>query len=184
MSAAHAAIASHAGGEGNEDDEVYAVAQAVDDAGDGDVDDDDYDSVVMTGTKQKIEPLAALDHAAIQYDEFAKDFYEESAEIAKMSHAEVIHCTALMVMQSAILVSHPYPPASLCEGHACGAGPALKSCMRPHASRLHRAHAAPVSQSLLRPIRHACLALQTLCLPVSCAPSELPHVLVLNAVSC
>lgn len=90
LSAAHAAIATHAGGTGNEDDEVYAVAQAVDDAEHADLDNDDYDAVA--GGKQKIEPLPALDHAAIEYDDFAKDFYEEAAAITKMSHAEVMAC--------------------------------------------------------------------------------------------
>ncbi|KAK9804524.1 hypothetical protein WJX73_004516 [Symbiochloris irregularis] len=93
MSAAHAAIVTHAGGTGNEDDEVYAVAKAMDDAQNAGLDDDDdddgYDNAPAAGGKQKIDPLAALDHASIQYDEFAKDFYEEAAEVTKMSHAEV-----------------------------------------------------------------------------------------------
>ena len=39
--------------------------------------------------RRDIAPLAALDHSAVAYEPVAKDFYEESADIAAMSDAEV-----------------------------------------------------------------------------------------------
>lgn len=35
------------------------------------------------------DPLALVDHSAIEYDEFAKDFYSDAPAIAAMSEAEV-----------------------------------------------------------------------------------------------
>lgn len=40
------------------------------------------------GGKMKIEALAALDHAAVEYADFAKDFYEEAPEIFAMDDRE------------------------------------------------------------------------------------------------
>ena len=66
------------------DEEVYATADAVDGANVT-----DYDELVSQGDKKSIEPLPALDHSNIEYDDFGKDFYEEKAEIAAMTPAEV-----------------------------------------------------------------------------------------------
>lgn len=41
------------------------------------------------GGKLKIEALPGLDHSAVEYDEFAKDFYEEAPEIFAMDDSEV-----------------------------------------------------------------------------------------------
>ena len=71
----------------NSDEEVYAAARAVDGADQYDSDDNPMGPGVID--KKKIEPLPALDHAAIEYDEFAKDFYEEAPAIAAMTPAEV-----------------------------------------------------------------------------------------------
>lgn len=86
QSAAAAAAAdamAHASGYGS-DEEVYATARAVDDAEDTDV-----DGVAAAVDRKRIQPLPALDHASIEYDDFAKDFYEEHPNLAAMSHAEV-----------------------------------------------------------------------------------------------
>lgn len=46
------------------------------------------------GRKRTIDPLAPIDHSAIDYDEFGKDFYSEHPSIAAMSDAEVGNATA------------------------------------------------------------------------------------------
>eukprot|EP00891_Asterochloris_glomerata_P004743 jgi/Astpho2/4743/gw1.00067.63.1_t len=83
--AAAAALATQMQNEGyGSDDEVYATADAVDGANVT-----DYDELVSQGDKKTVEPLPALDHSNIEYDDFGKDFYEEKAEIAAMTPAEV-----------------------------------------------------------------------------------------------
>ena len=43
----------------------------------------------------KIEALAALEHGDVEYDDFAKDFYEEAPEVFAMDDKEVSHlCSA------------------------------------------------------------------------------------------
>ncbi|PKU86302.1 DEAD-box ATP-dependent RNA helicase 24 [Dendrobium catenatum] len=69
----------------NSDEEVYAAAKAVD-AGMLEYDSDDNPIVV---DKRKIEPIPALDHSAIDYDAFNKDFYEEKPSISGMSELDV-----------------------------------------------------------------------------------------------
>ncbi|XP_020588232.1 DEAD-box ATP-dependent RNA helicase 24 [Phalaenopsis equestris] len=69
----------------NSDDEVYAAAKAVD-AGLLEYDSDDNPIVV---DKRKIEPLPALDHSAMDYDAFNKDFYEENSSISGMNELDV-----------------------------------------------------------------------------------------------
>ena len=65
------------------DEEVYATAKAVDDA-------DGYDETELDSLdKKKIEPLVALDHANMEYDDFAKDFYEEPPALKALSFPEV-----------------------------------------------------------------------------------------------
>ena len=54
-------------------------------AGGGDDDEDD----AAAGGRRGIEALAPLDHTAQVYAEFAKDFYEEAPDIAKMTDPEV-----------------------------------------------------------------------------------------------
>jgi ATP-dependent RNA helicase DDX42 len=71
-----AADALHAGY--GSDEEVYAVAKAVD-AGTLEYDSDDNPIVV---DKRKIEPIPALDHSSIDYEPFNKDFYEEKHSIS------------------------------------------------------------------------------------------------------
>ena len=65
------------------DEEVYATAKAVDDA-------DGYDERELDNVdKKKIEPLVALDHANMEYDDFVKDFYEEPLALKALSFSEV-----------------------------------------------------------------------------------------------
>ncbi|KAG1371363.1 hypothetical protein COCNU_16G004570 [Cocos nucifera] len=67
------------------DEEVYAVAKAVD-AGMIEYDSDDNPIGV---DKKKIEPIPALDHSTIEYEPFNKDFYEEKPSISGMSEQDV-----------------------------------------------------------------------------------------------
>lgn len=60
------------------DEEVYAAAKAVD-AGLLEYDEDDNPVVV---DRRKIEPLAPLEHSAIEYEGFNKDFYEEKPSVS------------------------------------------------------------------------------------------------------
>lgn len=75
-------MVSVSGAEYGSDDEVYVVADATDAA------DPRRQEEVLKETKA-IDPLPPIDHSNIVYDEFAKDFYEESAEVAAMTPAEV-----------------------------------------------------------------------------------------------
>ncbi|XP_057966710.1 DEAD-box ATP-dependent RNA helicase 24 isoform X2 [Malania oleifera] len=68
------------------DEEVYAVAKAVD-AGTIEYDSDDNPIVV---DKKRIEPIPALDHSTIDYEPFNKDFYEEKASISGMNEQDVV----------------------------------------------------------------------------------------------
>ena len=80
--AARAMASADASGYGS-DEEVYATAKAVDDA-------DGYDEQELNNVdKKKIEPLVALDHANMEYDDFVKDFYEEPPALKALSHPEV-----------------------------------------------------------------------------------------------
>lgn len=64
------------------DDEVYALASAVDAA------DPRYEEE-RSADKKAIDPLPPVDHSNIEYDGFVKDFYQEPAEISAMTPAEV-----------------------------------------------------------------------------------------------
>lgn len=66
------------------DEEVYATARAVDDA-------DGYDAAALTevADRKKIDPLPALDHANMEYDDFVKNFYEEPPALKALSVLEV-----------------------------------------------------------------------------------------------
>lgn len=68
------------------DEEVYAAARAVDA---GQVEYDLDDNPVVTLDKKKIEPLDPVDHTEVDYDDFAKDLYDENLEITAMSEPEV-----------------------------------------------------------------------------------------------
>eukprot|EP00252_Welwitschia_mirabilis_P010211 TRINITY_DN23381_c0_g1_i1.p1 TRINITY_DN23381_c0_g1~~TRINITY_DN23381_c0_g1_i1.p1 ORF type:complete len:856 (+),score=165.40 TRINITY_DN23381_c0_g1_i1:380-2569(+) len=70
----------------NSDEEVYAVAKAIDS---GQLEYDSDDNPIVSLEKKKIEPLPPLDHSQIEYDSFNKDFYEESPSIAAMSVLDV-----------------------------------------------------------------------------------------------
>jgi ATP-dependent RNA helicase DDX42 len=48
---------------------------------------DDDDNPILK--KKQIEPLTALDHTKIEYEEFEKNFYDEPEDIAAMSENEV-----------------------------------------------------------------------------------------------
>ncbi|GIL70856.1 hypothetical protein Vretimale_3928 [Volvox reticuliferus] len=65
------------------DQEVYATAKALE----GGADDDDEEETA--GARRNVEALAPLDHSAMVYAPFAKDFYEEAPEIVAMTDAEV-----------------------------------------------------------------------------------------------
>ena len=64
------------------DDEVYALANAVDAA------DPQYEEE-RSADKKSVDPLSPVDHSNIEYDDFGKDFYKESPELAATSPAEV-----------------------------------------------------------------------------------------------
>ena len=64
------------------DDEVYALASAVDAA------DPRYEEE-RSADKKAIDPLPPINHSNIDYDDFVKDFYQEPAEISAMTPAEV-----------------------------------------------------------------------------------------------
>jgi ATP-dependent RNA helicase DDX42 len=74
-----AAEALHAGYD--TDEEVYAAAEAVDK---GLLQYDSDDNPIVTFDKKKMDLIAPLDHTEIDYEEFRKDFYEESAAISGM----------------------------------------------------------------------------------------------------
>ena len=80
--ATQAMASADASGYGS-DEEVYATARAVDDA-------DGYDGAEIADAtdKKKIEPLPALDHANTEYDDFAKNFYEEAPALKLQTFAE------------------------------------------------------------------------------------------------
>lgn len=81
------AAAATAGGAGqyDSDEEVYAAARAVDQA----TAQYDADDRLALGAKKDIEALAPLEHGDIEYEDFAKDFYEQAAAISAMGDAEV-----------------------------------------------------------------------------------------------
>ncbi len=80
--ATQAMASADASGYGS-DEEVYATARAVDDA-------DGYDGAEIADAtdRKKIEPLPALDHANMEYDDFAKNFYEEAPALKSQTFAE------------------------------------------------------------------------------------------------
>lgn len=95
--AAAAAADAMAGASGyGSDEEVYATARAVDDAEDADVD------ARAPIDRKKIEPLAPLDHASIDYEDFAKSFYEEHPTLLSMTHAEVGHIRIALAKKAVV----------------------------------------------------------------------------------
>eukprot|EP00873_Tetraselmis_striata_P024869 jgi/Tetstr1/445133/TSEL_032931.t1 len=82
------AVASAFHGTGyNSDEEVYATADAM--AAGAEVEYDANDNPIVAGGKRSVEPLAALDHSAIEYWDFNKEFYSVSKEIAALADHEV-----------------------------------------------------------------------------------------------
>ena len=79
------------------DDEVYALASAVDAA------DPRYEEE-RSADKKAIDPLPPVDHSNIEYDGFVKDFYQESAEISAMTHAEVTLPAALAALSASLFL--------------------------------------------------------------------------------
>lgn len=65
---------------------MYCVQAQAEADGQGDSDDDLKAAAARART---IDPLAPVDHSAIEYDEFAKDFYTEHATIAAMTEQQV-----------------------------------------------------------------------------------------------
>ncbi|CAD7703901.1 unnamed protein product, partial [Ostreobium quekettii] len=109
---AAAAAAAFAGDADNSDDEVYATAKAVDDGAEMQYDSDD--NPIMK--KKTIESLPPLDHAEIDYEEFAKDFYEEVPEIAAKSQEQV----NFMRNTLGVRVSGFDPPKPVSRFEQCG----------------------------------------------------------------
>lgn len=58
-------------------------------SGGGAADDDDEEGAAGAGSRRAVESLAPLDHGSMEYAPFAKDFYEEAPELARMADAEV-----------------------------------------------------------------------------------------------
>ncbi|KAK9845852.1 hypothetical protein WJX81_004205 [Elliptochloris bilobata] len=72
----------------NSDEEVYAVARAID--ADEEADNQDPGmAAAAAADRKRIDPLPPVDHDSISYEDFAKDFYEEAADVAAMPPAEV-----------------------------------------------------------------------------------------------
>lgn len=69
----------------NSDEEVYAAAAAADEGAEYDSSDD----LVIRGEKKAVEPLPAVDHDDVVYDDFNKDFYQEPEALMALSPAEV-----------------------------------------------------------------------------------------------
>ncbi|KAH7676417.1 RNA helicase protein [Dioscorea alata] len=115
-----ASEALHAGY--NSDEEVYAAAKAVD-AGLVEYDSDDNPIVV---DKRKIEPILALDHSAIEYEPFNKDFYEEKPSISGMTEQDVSEYRKSL----AIRVSGFDVPKPIKLFEDCGFSPALMNAIK------------------------------------------------------
>ena len=81
---AAAAAAAMVGDGYNSDEDVYATADNMDRALGTDAPEPQ-----AAGGRGKTEPLPPVDHASIAYAEFNKDLYQEHAEVAKQTPAEV-----------------------------------------------------------------------------------------------
>ncbi|DBA00103.1 TPA: hypothetical protein N0F65_000394 [Lagenidium giganteum] len=73
-------VATNGGGASyvDSDEEVYATAKQL-----------DRDALDPSAPRKEIESLAPLDHAAITYDPFRKEFYTPHPDVAKMDAAQV-----------------------------------------------------------------------------------------------
>ena len=80
------------------DDEVYALASAVDAA------DPQYEEE-RSLDKKAVDPLPPVDHSNIEYDEFNKDFYQEAKEITALTPAEVQQTSLLMSIAVALALT-------------------------------------------------------------------------------
>ncbi|KAG2453554.1 hypothetical protein HYH02_001773 [Chlamydomonas schloesseri] len=122
-----AAPAAAAGGGGagyDSDEEVYAAAKAMEAGGGADDEEDDAAAAGRRG----IEALAPLDHGAQVYADFAKDFYEEAPEIAKMTDPEV----AAYRRELEVRVSGFDVPRPLRSFAQCGFDADLLAAIRKH----------------------------------------------------
>ncbi|KAF8073162.1 DEAD-box ATP-dependent RNA helicase 24 [Scenedesmus sp. PABB004] len=88
-----AAIAAGVAAAGyDSDEEVYATARALDAAAEADGrggDSDDERARGAAGKRGAVDPLAPVDHGAVDYADFGKDFYTEAPAIAAMTDQEV-----------------------------------------------------------------------------------------------
>lgn len=70
----------------------------------------DEDGNVIWTWKKVIDPLPAIDHSTVDYQEFNKDFYVEHDEIKKLNHVEVVRLRE----QLGIRVGGFHPPKPVC----------------------------------------------------------------------
>ncbi|CAI5984533.1 unnamed protein product [Closterium sp. NIES-65] len=127
------------------DEEVYAAAKAVDAAAaaaaaagaaggaagsalEYDSDDNPIVADSVTSLKSKMDALGHVDHSAIEYDEFEKDFYQEHPDVTAMSAADVAaRLAALSIRTSGFDVPRPISAFA----HAA-LPPALMGAVRKH----------------------------------------------------
>jgi len=103
-----AAPAAAGGGGGDSDEEVYAAAKAMAAGGGADSDDGGRGGGA-------IEPLPAVDHGALAYEEFAKDFYEEAPALAALAEDEVAALRAALELRvSGFAVPRPVATFGQC----------------------------------------------------------------------
>jgi hypothetical protein len=111
---AAAPLASRGGGY-NSDEEVYATAAALDATAGGAAAED-----AAEGARGDAAPLAAVDHDAIEYEDFEKDFYRAAPEVARLSAAEAAAACAALGLQC----GGREAPAPVQRFGQCGALPA------------------------------------------------------------
>ena len=87
------------------DDEVYAAAQAIDDA-----------KAQQEPQRKDADPLPAVDHSAIAYAPFQKAFYDESPELFVMEEEEVAEVRGRLQLR----VSGPDAPKPVADFDQCG----------------------------------------------------------------
>ncbi|CAI5479284.1 unnamed protein product [Closterium sp. Yama58-4] len=126
------------------DEEVYAAAKAVDAAAaaaaaaaaggaagsalEYDSDDNPIVADSVTSLKSKMDALGHVDHSAIEYDEFEKDFYQEHSDVTAMSAADVAaRLASLSIRTSGFDVPRPISAFA----HAA-LPPALMGAVRKH----------------------------------------------------
>jgi ATP-dependent RNA helicase DDX42 len=88
------------------DEEVYAVAQAI----------DDVKSEGRTAQRTNVEPLPRIDHSTISYRPFKRNFYDENPELFVLEDSEVSNIRAALQIQ----VSGADVPKPISEFEHCG----------------------------------------------------------------